>query len=78
MVHSHYTNSIVNNLNYLYSQADNIDATFMYQSFMGSLIHESRNKIVKYAKKIEASHIIWVDSDMMFPFDAFKILIGNT
>ena len=77
MVHSHYTNSIVNNLNYLYSQADNIDATFMYQSFMGSLIHESRNKIVKYAKKIEASHIIWVDSDMMFPFDAFKILIEH-
>lgn len=76
-VYSHYTNSIVNNLSYLYSMGDAIDATFMYQTFQGSLIHESRNSIVKYAKRVEASHIIWVDSDMMFPFDTFKILIEH-
>lgn len=56
---------------------DAIDATFMYQCFPGTYIQQSRNTIVKYAKKAEVTHIIWVDSDMMFPHDSFKILIES-
>jgi hypothetical protein len=77
MVYSHYTNSIVNNLNYLYSHSKEIDAAFTYQTFLGTYIHESRNKIVSYAKNMEASHIIWVDSDMFFPPNTFFDLIKH-
>lgn len=41
---------------------------------IGSLIYNSRNDLVKQAMTLECSHILWLDSDMVFPPETLKYL----
>lgn len=41
---------------------------------IGSLIYNSRNDLVKQAMKFECSHILWLDSDMVFPPETLTYL----
>ena len=40
----------------------------------GSLVYDSRNKLVQAAQKIDADRILWIDSDMTFPPDIMEKL----
>ena len=42
---------------------------------IGSLIYNSRNDLAKQAMKFECSHILWLDSDMVFPPETLKYLL---
>lgn len=44
---------------------------------IGAYIHHNRNSLVHRAREHEADGIIWVDSDMRFPEDSFRILLGH-
>ena len=41
---------------------------------IGSLIYNSRNDLVKQAMSFDCSHILWLDSDMVFPPETLKYL----
>ena len=41
---------------------------------IGSLIYNSRNDLVKQAMTLDCSHILWLDSDMVFPPETLKYL----
>lgn len=40
----------------------------------GSLVYDSRNKLVQTALKLNADRILWIDSDMTFPPDIMEQL----
>lgn len=44
---------------------------------IGSLIYNSRNDIVKQALKFECTHIMWFDSDMVFPPETLPRLLDK-
>jgi hypothetical protein len=42
-----------------------------------SLVYDSRNKIVKMAIEENYTHVLFVDSDMVFNSDALEVLIHH-
>ena len=69
-----YCKSILDNVMYLIMKK--APCSFVYYPVSGSCyIHDMRSECLRYAKEIEATHIIWVDSDMSFPNDSFYRLI---
>lgn len=42
---------------------------------IGSLVYESRNKLVKYALSIKADYIFWLDSDVIPPKDVIDRML---
>jgi hypothetical protein len=73
-VSSKYCKSILDNVMYLIIKKS--PCSFVYYPVTGSCyIHDMRSECLRYAKEIEATHIIWVDSDMSFPNDSFYRLI---
>lgn len=45
--------------------------------FVGSLVYESRNSLVKKALAMDADYILWIDSDMVFEPDLQKRLLAD-
>ena len=41
---------------------------------IGSLIYNSRNDLARQAMKMDCTHILWLDSDMVFPPETLKYL----
>ena len=75
MVHTGYSQSIVENILYLVSNKYN--CSIAYVPMLETYIHNGRIQVVKYAQKINATHIIWVDSDMSFPSHSFYQLLNH-
>lgn len=75
MVHTYYSTSVVKSIMHLYQ--NNVKCAINYESFFATYVHEGRNSIAQYAKQIGATHIIWVDSDMLFTPESFKTLIEH-
>lgn len=75
LVHTAYSQSIVENVLYLVSKKYNCSITYM--PMLETYIHNGRIEIVRHAKKINATHIIWVDSDMCFPAHSFYRLLNH-
>jgi len=70
-VFSHNLNSLIN-----YNFQKGIETRVFYN--MGTLVVNQRASLVKMAKEWAASHILWLDSDMSFPFyTAYKLLSHN-
>ena len=44
---------------------------------IGSLVYESRNKLVQQAIKFESDFVLWLDSDMIFPPDTLMRLMKH-
>lgn len=42
-----------------------------------SLVYQARNDIINYALKEQADYLLFVDSDIIFPFDALSKLINQ-
>jgi len=74
-VTSYYANSVVKAMLY-FANSKNV-CPITYETFFSTYIHDGRNLIVKYAKKIGATHIIWIDSDMFFPSRTFETLLNH-
>ena len=45
-----------------------------YEIVVGSLIYDSRNRLLQTAKNVGADRIFWLDSDMRIPTDALQML----
>lgn len=43
----------------------------------GSILHYSRESLVKYAKEADCTHILFIDSDMFFDADALTRLLAR-
>lgn len=56
-----------------YEGKKNVDVTFVKSSNLA----ESRTILVSRAFQLEATHILWVDSDMKFPEDAIPALLNH-
>ena len=69
-VHIGFTRSLCNLTNRLTKQ--NVD--FDLHIVCGSVIIESRTALVKEALENNATHILWLDSDMHFPANVFDKL----
>lgn len=78
-VSAYYNTSLVEALQYLQMRSGELeDIKYSYQAFFTSSSSlETKSNIVKYAKKIEATHIIWVNSNMLFPMETFFQLISH-
>jgi hypothetical protein len=74
-VHTAYTQSIVDNVLYIVSKK--YDCAISYVPVLETYIHIGRIAIVNYAKSINATHIIWVDSDMFLPKHTFHQLLNH-
>lgn len=73
-VHSLFTNSLVNLITANYREHI---PTELYM-ISGSLIADQRQKLANTCINDNCSHILWVDSDMMFPaYTAIKLLSHN-
>lgn len=49
-----------------------------YLTVIGSMLGNGRNQIVKEALAKDCTHILWIDSDMVFPKDTFeRLLVHN-
>lgn len=46
-------------------------------NFRSSVISDSRNHLALEAFKVDATHILWIDSDMCFPPDALDRLLAR-
>lgn len=77
-VSTHFNSSLVEAMQYLNMRAAELDdVKYAYQAFFTSSPVETKSNIVKFAKKVNATHIIWVDSNMMFPPETFFNLISH-
>lgn len=56
-----------------YDGKKNVDVTFVKSSNLA----ESRTRLVSRAYQLEATHIVWIDSDMKFPEDAIPTLLNR-
>lgn len=74
-VTSYYTNSVVKSVLHFASSKNVCPLT--YETFFATYLHDGRNAVVNHAKKIGATHIIWIDSDMFFPPNAFEDLLNH-
>lgn len=46
----------------------------MYEIKSGSLVYDSRNRLIETAKRMKVDRIFWVDSDMDLPMNALQML----
>jgi hypothetical protein len=73
-VHSIFCFSLTQNLLNLSAE---YPCRMTYNPIRGTYLHNSREYIVNYALEMNASHIIWVDTDMEFPHNAFQRLLRH-
>lgn len=66
-VHTTFVQCLVNLTKKL--TKDNIDFEVIFN--LGSVVSQQRNELVDSALSINATHIIWLDSDMHFPDNVF-------
>lgn len=52
-------------------------ADIMHLTDLGTLLPDMRNSLAEEAIKAEATHILWLDSDMTFPHDALERLLAH-
>jgi len=75
MMHSVFSHNLTSLINYNFQKG--IETRVFYN--MGTLVVNQRASLVKMAKEWAATHILWLDSDMSFPFyTAYKLLSHNT
>jgi hypothetical protein len=72
---TYYSTSVVKSLIYLFNQSFPHAIEVDYDTVFATYIHEGRNSLVKHAQSVNATHILWVDTDMLFPTDTFYRLI---
>ena len=71
MMHSTFSHNLHSLLNYNWQKG--IDTKVFYN--MGTLVCNQREALVDAARSWAATHILWLDSDMSFPFyTAYKLL----
>lgn len=71
MMHSVFSHNLHSLLNYNWQKG--IETKVFYN--MSTLIQSQRESLVKAARSWAATHILWLDSDMSFPFyTAYKLL----
>ncbi len=71
MMHSVFSHNLHNLLNYNWQKG--IDTKVFYN--MSTLLQAQRENLVAAARSWAATHILWLDSDMSFPFyAAYKLL----
>ena len=71
MIHSVFSHNLHSLLNYNWNKG--IDTKVFYN--MGTLLQNQRESLVSAARSWAATHILWLDSDMSFPFyAAYKLL----
>ena len=71
MIHSVFSHNLHSLLNYNWQKG--IETKVFYN--MSTLIQTKRENLVKAARSWAATHILWLDSDMSFPFyTAYKLL----
>lgn len=49
----------------------------IYAIHKGSLIYDSRNRLLDAALKSDADRLLWLDSDMYLPMDTLQVLSGD-
>lgn len=74
-VYSQYANSLAKALLYFASCKNSCPLT--YEVVHATYLHDGRNEIVNRAREIGATHIIWIDADMMFPPHSFERLLNH-
>lgn len=74
-VYSHYVSSLSKALLYFASCKNSCPIT--YEIAHATYLHDGRNLIVNRAKEIGATHIIWIDADMVFPHHSFETLLNH-
>jgi hypothetical protein len=75
LVHSGYTASLAFMLSHTLSQHTNV--ALCYMPFTSSVLSVSRTWLAQKAIDIGADHILWIDSDMVFPKDTIQILMEH-
>lgn len=74
MIHSVFSHNLHSLLNYNWQKG--IETKVFYN--MSTLLQAQRENLVSAAKSWAATHILWLDSDMSFPFyTAYKLLDHN-
>ena len=53
------------------------DVTVMLFTSRGTIIPQQRTELVKYALQADATHILWLDSDMRFPKETMNRLLAH-
>jgi len=74
-VYSQYANCVGKAMLYFASCKNPCPMT--YEIIHATYLHDGRNDVVTLARKIGATHIIWIDADMMFPPDSFERLLNH-
>jgi len=74
-VHTDYCSSIIQNMMYLVIKRYN--CSISYHPSKNTYLHTSRALVIEHARSINATHIIWVDSDMKFPEYSFLKLLEH-
>jgi hypothetical protein len=74
-VYVDYAASLVNNV--LFLNAKKYNCIISFHAHKHTYVYEARHKIVEYAKELNSTHILWVDTDMNFPNDAFYRLLNH-
>lgn len=62
---------------YSVSQFPPAPAEFGTTMVKGTYVHQARQKLLKQALESDRTHILWLDSDMMFPRDALMRLLAH-
>lgn len=71
MIHSVFSHNLHSLLNYNWQKG--IETRVFYN--MGTILSNQREGLVENARSLAATHILWLDSDMSFPFyTAYKLL----
>lgn len=71
MIHAVFSHNLHSMLNYNWQKG--IETKVFYN--MGTLLQNQRESLVSAARSWAATHILWLDSDMSFPFyTAYKLL----
>lgn len=77
MVNYQYAQSLAGAVGYLSERGYTVDLLFN----SGSVLHRQRNNLVRAFFGSENvndyTHLVWIDSDMIFPTDAVKVLIDH-
>lgn len=71
MIHAVFSHNLHSLLNYNWQKG--IETRVFYN--MGTVLSNQRERLVESARSLAATHILWLDSDMSFPFyTAYKLL----
>lgn len=77
MVQARFTASLVGLLAISLHHAEEMDLEIYYGNQISSRITENRNTLVKMAEEKDATHILFIDSDMTFPAGALLELLTH-